>query len=65
MIDNWISEGSAWITESTDRESANISIYSSLSWSFYIELPDKLQNLKLKILKTMIINAFFGFILEI
>ena len=42
--DNWINEGSGWITESMDGEYVNISTYSSLSGSSYIELPDKLRN---------------------
>ena len=43
-IDNWISEGSGWIIKSIDGEFVNISIYSPLSGSSYIELPDKLRN---------------------
>ena len=45
-IDNWISEGSGWIIESTNGEYVNVSIYSPLSGSSYIELSDKLGNLK-------------------
>ena len=44
-IDNWINEGSGWITESIEVQYVNISIYSPLIGSTYIELPDKLKNL--------------------
>ena len=40
-IDNWNSERSDWVIESTDGEYVNVSIYSPLSGSLYIELPDK------------------------
>ena len=43
-LDNWINEGSAWITKYIDGEYVNISIYSPLSESTYIELPDELRN---------------------
>ena len=43
-IDNWINEGSDWVIESIDAEYINISIYSPLSGSSYIELPHKLRN---------------------
>ena len=46
MIDNWISEGSSWVTESTDGANVNDSIYSLLSGCSYVKLPDKLRNLK-------------------
>ena len=45
-IDNWINEGSGWVIESVDAEYVNISIYSPLSESTYIELPQKLNNAK-------------------
>ena len=44
-IDNWINEGSGWIVESIDGGYVNISAYSSLVGSTYIELPDELKNL--------------------
>ena len=44
-IDNWINEGSGWVTESTNGEYINISFYSPLSGSSYIKLPHKLINL--------------------
>ena len=40
-IGNWINEGSGWILESIEAEYVNISVYSSLSGSTYIELPHK------------------------
>ena len=33
MINNWINEGSVWVTESIEAEYVNISIYSPLSGS--------------------------------
>ena len=43
-IDNWIIEGSGWIIESIDGEYVNISAYSPLMGSTYIELPTGLKN---------------------
>ena len=43
-IDNWINEGSSWITESIEAQYVNISAYSPLIGSTYIELADKLKN---------------------
>ena len=43
-IDNWINEGSGGIVESIDGEYVNISAYSPLVGSTYIELPDELKN---------------------
>ena len=40
ILDNWNHEGSAWIIEHIDREYITISIYSLLSGSTYIKLPD-------------------------
>ena len=42
--DNWINEESGWIVESTDSEYVNISAYSPLVGSTYIELPDELKS---------------------
>ena len=44
--DNWISEGSGWVTESTGGKCVNVFIYSPLLGSSYIELPDRLRNSK-------------------
>ena len=43
-IDYWSNEGSGWIIESIEAQYVNIFIYSPLSGSRYIELPDKLKN---------------------
>ena len=43
-MDNEINEGTAWITESIEAQYANISIYSPLIGSTYIELPDGLKS---------------------
>ena len=43
--DNWINEGSALLIDSIEAQYVNISIYSPLVGSTYIELPDKLKNL--------------------
>ena len=43
-IDNWINEGSGWIIESIEAQYVNISVYSPLIGSKYIELPDGLKN---------------------
>ena len=43
-IDNWINEGSGWIIQSINGEYVNISVYSLLMGSTYIELPDGLKN---------------------
>ena len=39
-IDNCISEGSGWITQSVDEKFVNISIYSPLSGRICIQLPN-------------------------
>ena len=43
-IDNWINEGSSWIIESIETQYVNISVYSPLSGTTYIELPHKLKH---------------------
>ena len=45
-IDNWINEGSGWIVESINGEYVNISMYSQLIGSSFIELPNKLKHPK-------------------
>ena len=44
-IYNWINEGSGSIVESIEGESVNISAYSPVVGSTYIELPDELKHL--------------------
>ena len=43
-IDSWINEGSGWVIESVHAEYVNISIFSPLSGSTYIEFPRRLRN---------------------
>ena len=43
-IGNWINGGSGWIIESIEVQYGNISVYSPLSGSTYIKLPNKLTN---------------------
>ena len=43
-IDNWKNEASGWVIVLINGEYVNISIYSPLSGSSYIELPVKLRN---------------------
>lgn len=66
-IDNWINEGSGWITESMDGEYVNVSIHSPLSESSYVKLNDQLKNSKniWSVLKTKLASIFFGAILDI
>ena len=45
-IDNWINEGAGWIIQSINGAYVNISTYSSLVGSTFVELPDKLNNSK-------------------
>ena len=43
-IDNWVNEGSGWVIESIDAEYVNISVFSPLIGSTYVELPRRLKN---------------------
>ena len=43
-IDNWINQGSGWIVESMEGFYLNVSSYSPLIGSTYIELCDELKN---------------------
>ena len=45
-IDNWISKGFGWVNESIVGEYDNVSIYSPVLRSSYIELPYRLRNSK-------------------
>ena len=45
-IDNWINEGSGWIIKSISGEYVNISKYSPLIGSSFVELPSELKNSK-------------------
>ena len=43
IIDYWINQGSGWILESLEGFYLNVSSYSPLIGSTYIELPDELK----------------------
>ena len=43
-IDNWINERSGSLTESINGEYVNISMYSPLLGSSFVELPNELKN---------------------
>ena len=43
-IDNWINQGSGWIVQSIEGFYLNVSSYSPLIGSTYIEFPDELKN---------------------
>ena len=43
-IDNWTNEGSGWVIKSVDAEYMNISVFSPLSGSTYIEFLRRLRN---------------------
>ena len=43
-IDNWFSKGSGWIDESIEGFYLNVSSYSPLIGSTYIDLPDELKS---------------------
>ena len=45
-IDNWINEGFGWVIESIEDEYFNTSLFSPLSGSRNIKLPNKLRNSK-------------------
>ena len=45
-VDNWINGGSGWIIESKSGEYVNISKYSPLIGSSFVELPSELKNSK-------------------
>ena len=45
-LDNWINEGSGWVSERVNDQYLNISQYASLVGSSFIELPKELRNSK-------------------
>ena len=45
-MDNWINKRSGWIIESINGEYVNISMYSPLIGSSFVELPNELKNPK-------------------
>ena len=44
-IDNWINQGSGWIVESIEGFYLNVSSYTPLIGSTYIEFPEELKGL--------------------
>ena len=46
MIDKWISEGSGWVIDRIDSHYINVTTYTPLHGSSYIELPTELRNPK-------------------
>ena len=46
LIDKWISEGSGWVINQIDSHYMNVTIYTPLNGSSYIELPIELRNPK-------------------
>ena len=44
MIDAWINKGSGWNVESIESKYINISTYTPLSGSSYIDLPVQLRS---------------------
>ena len=46
MIDKWVSEGSGWVIDRIDSHYINVTTYTPLHGSCYIELPTELRNPK-------------------
>ena len=46
MIDKWVSEGSGWVIDPIDSHYINVTTYTPLHGSNYIELPTELKNPK-------------------
>ena len=46
VIDKWVSEGSGWVIDRTDSHYINVTTYTPLHGSSYIELPTELRNPK-------------------
>ena len=42
--DKWNNERSRWVIKSADKKYENISVFSPLSGTTYIELPHRLKN---------------------
>ena len=42
-IDNWINRGFGWVIKSVEAKYVNISVFSLLSGSTYVELPRRLK----------------------
>ena len=46
VIDKWVSEGSGWVIDRIDSHYINVTTYTPLHGSSYIELPTELRNTK-------------------
>ena len=46
MIDKWVSEGSGWVIDRMGSHYINVTTYTPLHGSSYIELPTELKNPK-------------------
>ena len=46
VIDKWVSEGSGWVTDRIDSHYINVTTYTPLHGSSFIELPTELKNPK-------------------
>ena len=46
VIDKWVSEGSGWVIDRIDSHYINVTTYTPLHGSSYIELPTELRNPK-------------------
>ena len=46
LIDKWVSEGSGWVIDRIDSHYINVTTYTPLHGSSYIELPTELRNPK-------------------
>ena len=44
VIDKWVSEGSGWVIDRIDSHCINVTTYTPLHGSSYIELPTELKN---------------------
>ena len=47
LIDKWVSEGSGWVIDRIDSHYINVTTYTPLHGSSYIELPTELRNPKI------------------
>ena len=66
MIDVWINHGSGWIIELTESQYINISTYSALSGSSYMDLPVELRSPTKGLIniKNKDKNCFYGVMLD-
>ena len=46
VIDKWVSEGSGWVIDRIDSHYINVTTYTPLHGSSYIELPTELKKPK-------------------